>query len=216
MTITAISIDRYSGIVHPLKSLVENTKNNTSIWIGMMWMYGFLFSIIPFLNLDFGYAPEGFLINCNIDYLTDNVEYKLIIMIFYIGVCFIAFIITIYCYIKISKCIFGHTEISNCRVGQESIIKKTKFILGITVSTEIILYALSWMPNAMVEILGVIEKVEYISPMLMMVFILINKVCSSINPWIYIILPKSTRINIQSNIGNFVTKSRIPMNSFQS
>lgn len=199
MTIAAISIERYSSIVRPLISLVKNTKNNiwiNIIWIGMMWIYGFLFSILPFLNLDYGYAPEGFLINCNIDYLTDNVEFKLFIMVFYTGECFISFIITLYCYIKITKYVFDHTEISNCRVGQESIIKKTKLMLGITISIEITLYALSWMPHVMVEILGIFEKVEYISPMLTMVITLIIKLCSSINPWIYIILPKGIRTSI--------------------
>ncbi|KAL5233864.1 hypothetical protein ACI65C_001274 [Semiaphis heraclei] len=72
MTLTAISLDRYNGLVHPLKSAVRNSKNRAKIWIAIIWIYGFLLSVVPLLDMNDGYAPEGILISCNFDYLSEN------------------------------------------------------------------------------------------------------------------------------------------------
>eukprot|EP00102_Acyrthosiphon_pisum_P013370 XP_008182921.1 PREDICTED: opsin, ultraviolet-sensitive-like [Acyrthosiphon pisum] len=54
---TAIAMDRFNPIIHPLKSLGRQTKRKARIRIGLIWICGFMFAIIPLLDIDYGFAP---------------------------------------------------------------------------------------------------------------------------------------------------------------
>uniref|UniRef100_A0A1B0A754 G-protein coupled receptors family 1 profile domain-containing protein n=1 Tax=Glossina pallidipes TaxID=7398 RepID=A0A1B0A754_GLOPL len=59
-TLTAIALDRYNVVVHPLDPLRYTSKLRTHIIIMIIWCYSCLFSIIPALDVGLSiYVPEG-------------------------------------------------------------------------------------------------------------------------------------------------------------
>jgi len=193
MTLTAISLDRYNGLVHPLKSVVKNTKNRTKIWLGIIWIYGFLLSVFPLLDMNEGYAPEGILISCNLDYLSENKGNNWFVIIFYISALFTPTFVIFFCYAKIIMTVYEYTYVSNGRMGQETMKKKTDIKFGIMVILALVMYTLNLIPNAIIAILSVLKNIYMISPLTIMITSLICEINSSINPWIYMILPNITR-----------------------
>lgn len=199
MTLTAISLDRYNGLVHPLKSAVRNSKNRAKIWIAIIWIYGFLLSIVPLLDMNDGYAPEGILISCNFDYLSENKRNSWFVIILHISVSIILAFVIYFCYAKIIMTVYGYTYVSDGRMGQEAMKKKTDIKFGIMVILAIVMYTVfNLIPNVFNEILSVFKKKYMISPITVIVTSLFYEINSSINPWIYMIIPKITRSRIQT------------------
>jgi len=194
MTLNTISFDRYNAVIFPLKSLGKHTKHRAGLYISIIWIHGLIFSILPFLVFNHGYTPAGFLIICTIDFLSNDIKNKWIMVIFYvINAWLLPLIVVVYFYTKMSIVVYTNSEATDSRIGQSSTKKKTKFIFGFMTMSAIVLYILTFTPYANVVILGVLEKKEFITPIITTLLLLSSKVCSCVNPWIYIILPKISR-----------------------
>lgn len=188
MTLAAISLDRYYVIVHPLNAAVKTTKQRARIWIGLIWMYGFMFSIIPVLDLGYNrYVPEGYLTSCSFDYMTDEKKGKGFILMFFTAAWCIPFTTISYCYVKILMAVWVTSEMAASRFGQEEEKRKTEIRLGYVVIGVIVLWFLSWTPYAMVALLGVFDQKEYVTPLITMIPALFCKSASCMDPWIYAI-----------------------------
>ncbi|XP_026820091.1 melanopsin-like isoform X1 [Rhopalosiphum maidis] len=188
MTLAAISLDRYYVIVHPLNAAVKTTKQRARVWIGLIWMYGFLFSIIPVMDLGYNrYVPEGYLTSCSFDYLTDDNQEKGFILVFFTAAWCIPFTTISYCYVKILRAVWVTSEMTASRYGQEEEKRKTEIRLGYVVVGVILLWFVSWTPYAMVALLGVFDQKEYITPLSSMIPALFCKAASCMDPWIYAI-----------------------------
>jgi len=188
MTLAAISLDRYYVIVHPLNAAVKTTKQRARVWIGVIWMYGFLFSIIPVMDLGYNrYVPEGYLTSCSFDYLSDDNQEKGFILVFFTAAWCIPFTTISYCYIKILRAVWVTSEMAASRFGQEEEKRKTEIRLGYVVVGVIMLWFVSWTPYAMVALLGVFDRKEYITPLSSMIPAVLCKAASCMDPWIYAI-----------------------------
>lgn len=188
MTLAAISLDRYYVIVHPLNAAVKTTKQRARVWIGVIWIYGFLFSVIPVMDLGYNrYVPEGYLTSCSFDYLTDDKQEKGFILVFFTAAWCIPFTTISYCYIKILRAVWMTSEMAASRFGQEEEKRKTEIRLGYVVVGVIMLWFVSWTPYAMVALLGVFDRKEYITPLSSMIPALFCKAASCMDPWIYAI-----------------------------
>ncbi|XP_025192489.1 opsin-2-like isoform X2 [Melanaphis sacchari] len=188
MTLAAISLDRYYVIVHPLNAAVKTTKQRARVWIGLIWMYGFMFSIIPVMDLGYNrYVPEGYLTSCSFDYLTDDNQEKGFILVFFTAAWCIPFTTISYCYVKILRAVWVTSEMAASRYGQEEEKRKTEIRLGYVVVGVIMLWFISWTPYAMVALLGVFNQKEYITPLNSMIPALFCKAASCMDPWIYAI-----------------------------
>jgi len=189
VTLTAISIDRYYVIVHPFKAAVKATKQRARVWICVIWTYGFIFSVVPVLNLGLNrYVPEGYLTSCSFDYLTDDLQEKVFILVFFAAAWCVPFTIILYCYTKILSVVWMTSKtVAASRFGQEEEKRKTDKRLGHVVICVVMLWFVSWTPYAVVTLLGVFDLKEYITPLGSMVPALFCKAASSIDPWIYAI-----------------------------
>lgn len=188
MTLAAISLDRYYVIVHPLNAAVKTTKQRARVWIGLIWTYGFIFSVIPVLDIGYNhYVPEGYLTSCSFDYLTDDRQEKAFILVFFTAAWCIPFTVISYCYVKILSAVWTTSEMTACRYGQEEKKRKTEIRLGYVVVGVIMLWFMSWTPYAIVALLGVFGQKEYITPLNSMIPALFCKAASCIDPWIYAI-----------------------------
>lgn len=198
MTLAAISLDRYYVIVHPLNAAVKTTKQRARVWIGLIWTYGFLFSVIPVLDLGYNrYVPEGYLTSCSFDYLTDDGWEKGFILVFFTAAWCVPFTTISYCYVKILAAVWTTSEMaSSSRFGQEEEKRKTEIRLGYVVVGVILLWFVSWTPYAVVALLGVFNQKQYITPLGSMVPALFCKAASSIDPWIYAITHPRFKIEL--------------------
>lgn len=208
MTLAAISLDRYYVIVHPLNAAVKTTKQRARIWIGLIWMYGFMFSMVPVLDLGYNrYVPEGYLTSCSFDYLTDDSREKGFILVFFAAAWCVPFTAISYCYVKILMAVWMTNEIAaSSRFGQEEEKRKTEIRLGYVVVGVIFLWFISWTPYAMVALLGVFDQKEYITPLGSMIPALFCKAASSIDPWIYAITHPRFKIELNKLLSKKQTK----------
>ncbi|XP_050520533.1 opsin, ultraviolet-sensitive-like [Daktulosphaira vitifoliae] len=188
MTLAAISLDRYYVIVHPLNSAVKTTKSRARILIALIWLYGFIFSILPTLDIGFShYTPEGFLSSCSFDYLTDDIHEKRFILIFFTAAWVVPFTLIFFCYVQILSAVWSKSELTASRFGQEVEKRKTEIRLGYVVVGVIMLWFLSWTPYAFMALLGVFDHKEYITPFTSMIPALFCKTAAGIDPWVYAI-----------------------------
>lgn len=188
MTLAAISLDRYYVIVHPLNAAVKTTKQRARAWIGLIWTYGFAFSVVPVLDVGYNhYVPEGYLTSCSFDYLTDGAREKAFILVFFAAAWCVPFAVISYCYVKILAAVWATSEMTASRYGQEEEKRKTEIRLGYVVIGVIVLWFASWTPYAIVALLGVFGQNEYITPLGSMVPALFCKAASCTDPWIYAI-----------------------------
>lgn len=205
MTLAAISLDRYYVIVHPLNAAVKTTKQRARIWIGLIWMYGFSFSVIPALNIGYSrYVPEGYLTSCSFDYLTDDSREKVFILVFFAAAWCVPFTAISYCYVKILMAVWVTSEMAASRFGQEEEKRKTEIRLGYVVVGVIVLWFVSWTPYAVVALMGVFNQKEYITPLGSMIPALFCKAASCTDPWIYAI----THPRFKNELTKLLTKKK--------
>ncbi|XP_026823155.1 opsin, ultraviolet-sensitive-like [Rhopalosiphum maidis] len=204
MTLAAISLDRYYVIVRPLKATVKTTKQRARIWIGIIWICGFSFSIVPVLDLGYSrYVSEGYLTSCSFDYLSNDDRDKHFILVFFIAAWCIPFTLILYCYVRILMAVWMTTEIVTSRVGQQEEKRKTDIRLGYMVIGALMLWFVSWTPYAVVALLGVFDLKEYISPLGSMIPALFCKAASCTDPWFYAI----THPRFKKELMKLLTKS---------
>lgn len=208
MTLAAISLDRYYVIVHPLNAAVKTTKQRARVWIGIIWTYGFIFSMVPVLDLGYNrYVPEGYLTSCSFDYLTNDRREKGFILVFFAAAWCVPFTAISYCYVKILAAVWMTNEIAaSSRFGQEEEKRKTEIRLGYVVIGVIFLWFVSWTPYAMVALLGVFDQKEYITPLGSMIPALFCKAASSIDPWIYAITHPRFKVELTKLLSKKKTK----------
>lgn len=188
MTLAAISLDRYYVIVHPLNATATTTKQRARVWIGLIWIYGFAFSVIPVLDLGYNrYVPEGYLTSCSFDYLTDIYREKGFILVFFAAAWCLPFTTISYCYVKILIAVWMTSEMAASRFGQEEEKRKTEIRLGYVVIGVIALWFMSWTPYAVVALLGVFNCKQYVTPLGSMIPAIFCKTASCMDPWIYAI-----------------------------
>lgn len=205
MTLAAISVDRYYVIVHPLNAAVNTTKQRARVWIAAIWTYGLMFSAVPALDLGYNrYVPEGFLTSCSFDYLTDVPREKAFILTFFTAAWCVPFAAITYCYVKILTAVWLTSEMAASRYGQEHEKRKTEIRLGYVVVAVIALWFVSWTPYAIVALLGVSGRKEYITPLGSMVPALFCKAASCIDPWIYAI----THPRFKNELAKLLTRKK--------
>lgn len=188
MTLVAISFSRYYGILHPLETATRPKNKKTKVWIVFIWIYGFLFSMLPLLNIGFNrYNAEGYLTSCSLDYLTENTQGKIFILVFLMITWLIPLTVMSYCYMHILLIVWLSNRMTTRRFGQERNIRNTEIRLMCIAVGTIALWFMLWSPYAIVLLLGVLKKYEYITPFVSMMSPLFSMTASCTNPWIYAI-----------------------------
>lgn len=209
MTLVAISFDRYYGILQPLITVTKTSKQKRSVWIILIWIYGFLFSMLPLMNIGYNrYIPEGYLTSCGLDYLTKNTEGKVFIILFFMATWFIPLTVMSYCYMHILIAVWVNNRMATGRFGQEKKKRNTEIrLMRVAVGT-VVLWFISWSPYASVLLLGVFNKTEYITPVGSMMPALFSMMASCTNPWIYAITHSRFKNEINKLILVFWRKIR--------
>lgn len=182
MTLSAISFDRYMGIMYPFNTnKFGNKKFRAFILVVFVWVYSFIFAIMPALNIGLSkYTPEGFLTSCGFDYLDNQTSARVFMFTFFVGAWMIPFLTITYCYIQIFRVVNSTRQIQSNRKRQ-----RVEQKLAIVVMNLIALWFLAWTPYAIVALLGIAGQQQYITPWASMIPALFCKASACINPYLY-------------------------------
>ncbi|XP_032513103.2 opsin, ultraviolet-sensitive-like isoform X1 [Danaus plexippus] len=214
-TLTAIALDRYWAVVHPLEPLRALTAIRARLLAVGAWLYAGIFATIPALDIGYGnYVPEGFLTSCSFDYLTEELPPRYFIFIFFCAAWLAPLCIISYCYTSILRIVVGKRNIStknqeqklSSRHVKEQAKRKAEIKIALLVIIVIALFFISWTPYAIVALLGIFGQKNLITPLVSMVPALFCKTAACINPFIYIITHPKFRKEFQKLL--FKDKSR--------
>ncbi|VVD02889.1 unnamed protein product [Leptidea sinapis] len=222
-TLTAIALDRYWAVVHPLDPLRALTIIRARLFALGAWVYACIFSMIPALDIGYGqYVPEGFLTSCSFDYLTEKLPPKYFVFTFFCAAWLAPLCIISFCYTRILQIVSGkrnltaknHDKNMSSRHVKEQVKRKAEIKLAVLVIAVIALFFVSWTPYAIVALLGIFGKKDLITPAISMIPALFCKTAACIDPFIYIITHPKFRKEFQKML--FRDKSRRMRETFKS
>ncbi|XP_023944966.2 opsin, ultraviolet-sensitive-like [Bicyclus anynana] len=222
-TLSAIALDRYWAIVHPLEPLRALTAIRARLFAVGAWLYAGVFAMIPALDIGYGhYVPEGFLTSCSFDYLTNEIPPRYFIFIFFCAAWLTPLCIISFCYTRILCIVAGKRNITtkneeqrlSSRHVKEQTKRKAEVKLAFLVIIVIALFFVSWTPYAVVALLGIFGKKDLITPVTSMIPALFCKTAACINPFIYIISHPKFKKELQKLL--FKDKSRRMTGTFRT
>ncbi|KAK5650064.1 hypothetical protein RI129_001093 [Pyrocoelia pectoralis] len=190
-TLAAISLNRYYVIKFPLN--MRFTGARSKICIVIAWIYSVIFSSIPLFDTNLGsYVPEGYLTSCSFDYLSQNADVKLFILIFFTAAWLLPFVLISFCYMNIWKVVLetrnvGKSGNESSRNIKEEEKRRQDLKLAGTIFIIIILWFAAWTPYAVVALLGISNHANLITPLTSMIPALFCKTASCIDPFVYAI-----------------------------
>ncbi|XP_022917813.2 opsin, ultraviolet-sensitive-like [Onthophagus taurus] len=190
--LAAISYDRFYVIRFPLRKLIN--KAHIYPLVGLSWIYGIVFSIIPVLDLGFGsYVPEAYFISCSFDYITPRFDIKIFILSYFVAAWLVPFIIITFSYVNIiwvvarsRKVITKNLSTKETYIHMKKEVKlKQEMKLAVTVLLVVLLWFVAWTPYATVALLGISGESELITPAVSLAPALFCKMASCLDPYVY-------------------------------
>ncbi|XP_072046226.1 G-protein coupled receptor GRL101-like [Amphiura filiformis] len=184
---TAISVDRFIGVVYPF-SKVKLRPKSTHITAGLIWFLAFIISLLPLLIR--GYFNDNFYSRSSVclalPLTTERPsgwEYSTTI---FLGVNMTAFIVMLACYGVMYMAVKSSAE----RAGRRDVNRAQEVELALRMAFLVFSDMFCWMPIVIMGILATTRVVEIppISYAWIAVFVL--PLNSSLNPYLYTILTR--------------------------
>lgn len=202
-TLTILAVERAVVIAHHLPNTNRLSQRGVLILCCCIWIYSFLWSIPPYLGWG-GHMMEGSQTSCTFDYFTrtvNNTTYVISILVFCFGLQLV--IITI-SYVRILIEVFFHRKdvARSFNKRQDAAFclriasnknrniewRTTKAVLSL-----VTVYCLSWMPYAIISVIGQFGNQSLITPLSSALPGVFAKMSSFVNPIIYTLLHSKYR-----------------------
>ncbi|EDV38830.2 LOW QUALITY PROTEIN: uncharacterized protein Dana_GF24997 [Drosophila ananassae] len=192
-TLTAIALDRYNVVVHPLQPLRRCSRLRSYLIILLIWCYSFLFAVMPALDIGLSvYVPEGFLTTCSFDYLNKETPARIFMALFFVAAYCFPLTAIVYSYFYILKVVF-----SAGRIQSNKDKAKTEQKLAFIVAAIIGLWFLAWSPYAVVAMMGVFGLEKHITPLGSMIPALFCKTAACVDPYLYAATHPRFRVEVR-------------------
>ncbi|EDV51531.1 opsin, ultraviolet-sensitive [Drosophila erecta] len=192
-TLTAIALDRYNVVVHPLQPLRRCSRLRSYVIILLIWCYSFLFAVMPALDIGLSvYVPEGFLTTCSFDYLNKETPARIFMALFFVAAYCIPLTTIVYSYFYILKVVFTASRIQSNKDKA-----KTEQKLAFIVAAIIGLWFLAWSPYAIVAMMGVFGLERHITPLGSMIPALFCKTAACVDPYLYAATHPRFRVEVR-------------------
>ncbi|XP_049840865.1 opsin, ultraviolet-sensitive-like [Schistocerca gregaria] len=194
-TLTAIAVDRYCVIVHPLRGrgrsgLWRSPRARARVGVCAAWLYGAVWAAPPLTGAAWAgrYVPEGFLTSCSFDYLQCTGETTAYIVSFGVAAWLLPLALISCCYCAICRAALrakGDAAQGHDGRHTHSAKRRTELRLAAVVAGVVGLWFVSWTPYAVVSLLGVLGLHGAISPLGSMLPALFCKTASCLDPFLY-------------------------------
>ncbi|XP_002134833.2 opsin, ultraviolet-sensitive [Drosophila pseudoobscura] len=192
-TLTAIALDRYNVVVHPLQPLRRCSRLRSYLIIFLIWSYSFLFAVMPALDIGLSvYVPEGFLTTCSFDYLNKETPARIFMALFFVAAYCVPLTTIVYSYFYILKVVFTASRIQSNKDKA-----KTEQKLAFIVAAIIGLWFLAWSPYAIVAMMGVFGQERHITPLGSMIPALFCKTAACVDPYLYAATHPRFRVEVR-------------------
>ncbi|XP_061195078.1 rhodopsin, GQ-coupled-like, partial [Saccostrea echinata] len=191
-TLSAISVDRYYAIAHPLQAAHNMTRRKAFTMICLVWVWSLCASLPPLFGWG-AYVAEGFQTSCTFDYLTTTPSNRTYIFFLYLfGFAAPVFVIAM-SYILILRALRKHEQkmqkmaakmkVDDIKANQEKTKAEVK-IAKIAIMI-VALFLLSWSPYATVALIGQFGPTEWVTPFLSELPVMLAKASAMHNPIVY-------------------------------
>ncbi|GFU41359.1 opsin-2 [Nephila pilipes] len=211
MSIAMIAIERYACVSRPLDPSRRMNSKRALCRILFVWLYSATFSFTPLFGIN-GYVPEGFLTSCSFDYLSDELESKIFIIVFFVAAWCVPLIIVCRCYTGIVLCLkerrqifLRHTE-DNIIERNIKINRRLEMRLIIICAILILIWTASWTPYAVMALIGVFTDGSLLTPFSCMIPGLACKMASVCDPFIYGLLNSQFKNELIKKLPNICRK----------
>ncbi|KAM8709065.1 hypothetical protein ACLKA7_015956 [Drosophila subpalustris] len=192
-TLTAIALDRYNVVVHPLQPLRRYSRLRSYLIIFLIWCYSFLFAVMPALDVGLSvYVPEGYLTTCSFDYLNKETPARIFMALFFVAAYCVPLISIVYSYFYILKVVFMANRIQSNKDKAKTEQKLTCIVAAI-----IGLWFIAWSPYAIVAMMGVFGLEQHITPLGSMIPALFCKTAACIDPYLYAATHPRFRVEVR-------------------
>lgn len=193
-TLSAISVDRYYAIAHPLQAAHNMTRRKAFMMICIVWAWSLCSSLPPLFGWG-AYVAEGFQTSCTFDYLTKTASNRTYIFFLYIFGFAAPLLVIALSYILIIRALRKHERkmqrmAAKMKVGDLKANKeKTKAEVKIAKIAIVIvcLFLLSWSPYATVALIGQFGPEKWVTPFLSELPVMLAKASAMHNPIVYAI-----------------------------
>ena len=191
-TLSAISVDRYYAIAHPLRAARNMTRRRAFMMICVVWVWSLCASLPPLFGWG-RYVAEGFQTSCTFDYLTTTPNNRTYIFFLYLFGFAAPLTVIALSYILIIRALKRHErkmqkmaakmKADDIKANQE----KTKAEVKVAKVAIIIVffYMLSWSPYATVALIGQFGPAEWVTPFLSELPVMLAKASAMHNPIVY-------------------------------
>ncbi|XP_047617808.1 melanopsin isoform X1 [Phacochoerus africanus] len=207
ITLTAIALDRYLVITHPLATVGMVSKRRAALVLLGVWLYALAWSLPPFFGWS-AYVPEGLLTSCSWDYMSFTPKVRAYTMLLFCFVFLLPLLVIIYSYIFIFKAIretgqalqtFGACERRGKCPRQRQRLQNEWKMAKIELLV-ILLFVLSWAPYSTVALMGFAGYGHVLTPYVNSVPAVIAKASAIYNPIIYAITHPKYRMAIAQHL----------------
>nr|CCP46948.1 Ek arthropsin [Euperipatoides kanangrensis] len=199
VTLAAIAMDRNRVISRPFDVLQKMTTSRTAKIICFIWIYCLILASPPLFGWS-QYVPEGFLTSCSFEYLDRNLLTRSFILYLFILGFALPCLVILFCYIFIIKSIYNHEKMmaktlanSPLKFPQDRIKKRSNKKLNNDIQAAkiafviIILFCLSWIPYAIITLIGQFGNKTLITPWVSTLPAVFAKASTMYNPLVYAI-----------------------------
>ncbi|ESO87351.1 hypothetical protein LOTGIDRAFT_154846 [Lottia gigantea] len=191
-TLTAMAVDRYQVINTNNSFMQKTSKGRHAFIICGIWVYSVSWALVPVAGWG-RYVLNGGRTSCCFDYLTrDSINLAFIVCLFIF--CFtIQLFVILYCYTSMLVFICRHERafLSSDLILKTDKATRKKIKLELKVARLVFIivsaFCLSWMPFAVVTLIGAFGDSSYITPTVSIVPGLLAKISTAINPMLYAI-----------------------------
>jgi len=193
MTMVVIGYDRYNVIVKGFSGK-KITSGMAFIILIAIWGYSTAASVPPFFGWG-KYSPEGLLVTCSYDYLTQEWNTKSFMAYAFIFnyTCPVIMIITFYT--QIVKAVVAHEaalraqakkmNVESLRSNAKDEGESAEVRIAKVAITNVMLWLCTWTPYAIVTAIGCFGNQSFITPLVSQLPSFLAKTASCLNPVVY-------------------------------
>ncbi|KAI7813446.1 hypothetical protein IRJ41_016907 [Triplophysa rosa] len=212
INLLAISIDRYLVITKPLQAIQWNSKCRTSLAILSIWIYSLAWSLAPLIGWS-SYIPEGLMMSCTWDYVSQTPASRSYTMMLCCFVFFIPLAVIFYCYLLMFLSVrqagrdLKRLWQKSGFVKQQSM--KSEWRLAKIAALVIAVYVLSWAPYACVTLVAWARYANILTPYSKTLPAILAKSSAIYNPFIYAIVLSKYRATLAEKVPGLSCLSRV-------
>ncbi|XP_068586196.1 pinopsin-like [Cebidichthys violaceus] len=204
VSLAVLSYERYSTLMVYNKQVSDYRK--PLLAVGGSWLYSVVWTVPPLLGWS-SYGLEGAGTSCSVTWTersSGSHSYIICLFVFCLGV---PVLVMVYCY---GRLLYAVKQVPDVGRIRRTAARRREFHILFMVVTTVVCYLLCWMPYGVVAMMATFGRPGVVSPITAVVPSILAKSSTVINPVIYILMNKQTRVKTVMNPLNMLDQDQNP------